>query len=256
MNWLGNVSVLVNTVRMHIPTFYKWYLELLHVLYLAVENRKLMKLLLCPTEHLPHHLLFRSLTRQGRGRHWHISRSSAIIKLLGNTWFYHIPWILLPMNMLKCTFTLFDQTCSLCPVPSIIHIWRLQGFNNNLIQAILTLQKFAIKVLGPSKKEHVSYPSNGGLKISWYLVDSKGTWWHQWNRSNTVLSPIRAHCPRYRTGDPLAVLQAKPKVAKSKDFQRWPMWWSTLGLLRSGEKCHLFLWWSFPGPNVLGPWRK
>lgn len=40
------------------PTFRGCYLKLLHALYLAVETRKLVKLLLCTTEHSPHLLKF------------------------------------------------------------------------------------------------------------------------------------------------------------------------------------------------------
>jgi|SRR5882724_4860603 len=58
MSWSGNINVFRNTVRMHTHTFYGWYLELLHALYLAVENWKLVNLLLFPTEHSPHILQF------------------------------------------------------------------------------------------------------------------------------------------------------------------------------------------------------
>jgi len=51
-------SVLKNTVRIHMPTFHGWNLELLHALYLAVETLKLMNLVLCATEHSPHLLEF------------------------------------------------------------------------------------------------------------------------------------------------------------------------------------------------------
>ena len=111
---------------------------------------------------------------------------------------WHVHWL----------FVARPTLCTLCPQLYTFGDCRA-SINKNTIKAISILQKLGIKVLGTFEKEHVNHPPDGGLKISWCLVDPKRTWWCQWNRPSVYYRWSGCTVPDTAAGDPLAALQRK-----------------------------------------------